>query len=157
MPFELTLRAVTPADEPFLQHLYASTRAEELALTDWSAAQKQAFVQAQFQAQTHHYRTYYPTATFSVIVHAGTPVGRLYVDRWPREIRIMDIALLPPYRNHGWGTQLLQHLLAEGQAQGKAVSIHVEKFNPAYRLYTRLGFAKVGETGVYDLLRWATP
>jgi hypothetical protein len=34
------------------------------------------------------------------------------------------------------------------------VTIHVEKNNPAMRLYRRLGFTAVEDKGVYDLMRW---
>ncbi|MDO9561897.1 MAG: hypothetical protein Q7J60_09770 [Bradyrhizobium sp.] len=43
----------------------------------------------------------------------------------------------------------------EATACGKAVSIHVEKFNPAIRLYRRLDFETVEDKGVYDLMRWS--
>jgi ribosomal protein S18 acetylase RimI-like enzyme len=42
----------------------------------------------------------------------------------------------------------------EAAAAGKAVTIHVEKNNPAMRLYRRLGFRTEEDKGVYDLMRW---
>ena len=45
----------------------------------------------------------------------------------------------------------------EAAACGKDVSIHVEKFNPAMRLYRRLGFTTEEDKGVYDLMRWSAP
>lgn len=149
-----SLRPATPDDRPFLWQVYASTRTDELAQVAWPEEHKQAFLDQQFNAQDAHYRTYYPTAQFMVIECAGEPVGRLYLADWPGEIRIMDIALLPAFRGRGWGTALLQAVLEQARVRGLAVSIHVEKFNPAYRLYTRLGFRPVGEHGIYDLLRW---
>jgi ribosomal protein S18 acetylase RimI-like enzyme len=147
----LRLRPVTPTehDTDFLAALYASTRAEELKMTDWSDDQKAQFCRMQFDAQTVHYTTHYTTAEFSIIEHDGIPAGRLYVDRWPNEIRIMDIALLPEHRGQGIGTQLLQSLIEESTASNKLLSIHVEKFNPALRLYERLGFKIAGEEHVY--------
>ncbi len=135
-----TLRPITPADQDFLYGVYASTRADELAVTDWDDAQKAAFLQMQFDAQHQYYQEHYPEASFSIVLVDGEPVGRLYVARWPDQIRIVDIALLPAHRNQEIGTILLQALLAEGDAIGKRVSIHVERFNPALRLYERLGF-----------------
>jgi ribosomal protein S18 acetylase RimI-like enzyme len=64
----------------------------------------------------------------------------------------MDVALLPEYRGQGIGTQLLRQVLAEGQARGLAVTIHVEKFNPALPLYRRLGFEVKTDRGVYYFL-----
>jgi ribosomal protein S18 acetylase RimI-like enzyme len=148
------LRAARPEDEDFLRQVYASTRAEELSLVDWSDAQKQAFIAAQFAAQDYSYRSHYPGADFHVIVVAGQPAGRLYVHRRPAEIRIMDLALLPQYRGRGIGSQLLAQVMAEGRARGLPVTIHVEKFNPALRLYQRLGFRVVDDKGVYCFLAW---
>ena len=148
------LRLACSEDADFLCSVYASTRAEELAATDWSAEQKRAFCRQQFDAQDTHYRAHYPTAEFSILERGGVAVGRLYVDRWAQEIRIMDIALLPEHRGAGIGTKLLQELQEEARAAGKALTIHVEKFNPALRLYERLGFKVREDKGVYLLMEW---
>jgi ribosomal protein S18 acetylase RimI-like enzyme len=148
------LRDATLADTDLLCQVYASTRAEELAVTDWSDAQKAEFCRMQFTAQDAYYRENYPTARFSVIERNGEPAGRLYVDRWAKEIRIMDIALLPEYRGVGIGTHFLRALMEEAGAAGKALSIHVEKFNPALRLYQRLDFRPREDKGIYLLLEW---
>src|SRR4051812_44150926 len=121
---QVHLRTATPEDAPFLRAVYASTREEELAQVPWTTEQKQAFTDGQFASQDAHYRAHYPTAEFFIIEKAGTPIGRLYVDRWSREVRIMDISLLPPSRGTGVGTRLLQELQEEARSEGKALSIH---------------------------------
>jgi RimJ/RimL family protein N-acetyltransferase len=150
----LSFRPVEESDLPFLARLYASTRAQELQPVPWTAAQTAAFLQSQFDAQHAHYRQYYPNAEWLVILRGGVPVGRLYLARWQREHRIIDIALLPEECGQGRGGALLRDLLDEAAAVGKAVTIHVEKLNPAMRLYRRLGFVAVEDKGVYDLMRW---
>jgi ribosomal protein S18 acetylase RimI-like enzyme len=150
----LIFRPASDPDLPFLGRLYASTRAEELADVPWNAQEKAAFLESQFKAQHAHYRQYYPDADWLVIVHGGDDVGRLYIERWPSQHRIIDIAFLPEFRGRGFGTALMQDLLDEAAAAGKAVSIHVEKFNPAMRLYRRLGFVTEEDKGVYDLMHW---
>ena len=152
---QVALRAATPEDEPFLLAVYASTRADELALVDWSDEQKAAFLQMQFTAQHRYYREHYADATFDVVLCDGEPAGRLYVARWPTEIRIIDIALLPVYRNRGIGAWLLERLLVEAAEANKRVSIHVERFNPALRLYARLGFQPIADLGVNLLMEWS--
>ena len=123
-------------------------------VTDWTAEQKDAFVRQQFEAQSVWYRDHYEGAQFDVILVDGEPAGRLYVHRRPNEIRLVDITLLPEYRQGGIGTSLLRDLLAEGEAAGKPVTIHVEIYNPAMRLYERLGFRPIEERGPYRLMEW---
>ncbi|HUP41984.1 MAG TPA: GNAT family N-acetyltransferase, partial [Thermoanaerobaculia bacterium] len=82
------------------------------------------------------------------------PIGRLYVDRWKDQIRLVDIALLPEHRGAGLGRAILEELLAEGDRSGLPVTIHVELNNPALRLYRRLGFRHVDSNGIYYLMRW---
>jgi ribosomal protein S18 acetylase RimI-like enzyme len=150
----LTFRPITEADLPFLARVYASTRTAELDVTDWSEAQKAEFLEAQFRAQHAHYQRYYPDADWLVAMCGGQAIGRLYIERWPSQHRIIDIAFLPEHRGKGFGSALLRDLMDEAAAAGKAVSIHVEKFNPAMRLYRRLGFQTEEDKGVYDLMRW---
>jgi ribosomal protein S18 acetylase RimI-like enzyme len=69
-------------------------------------------------------------------------------------MRIVDIALLPRYRNGGIGTAILRDILAEAATAGKPVRIHVEKFNPAMRWYERVGFRAIEDQGVYVLMEW---
>ncbi len=149
-----SLRPITPEDDSFLAAVYASTRAEELAVTGWSDEEKAVFCRRQFDAQSAHYREHYLGASFQVIEGDGRPIGRLYVARWEKEIRIVDIALLPEFRGAGIGTRLLHDLQDEARAAGKSLTIHVERFNPALRLYERLGFKQIEDKGVYLLLRW---
>jgi len=150
----LRLRTVTPEDEQFLRAVYASTRSEELARVPWSDEQKRAFIDMQFAAQDADYRRNYPDAQYSIIEVQGVPAGRLYVDRGSKEIRIIDIALLPEHRRAGIGTSLLRALQDEARATSKTLTIHVEKFNPARSLYHRLGFQQIEDKGVYLLLEW---
>jgi ribosomal protein S18 acetylase RimI-like enzyme len=151
---EIALRPTAPADTPVLIEIYGSTREAELALTNWDDAQKRAFVEMQFRAQDTHYRANYANAAYDLILVDGGPAGRLYVARWPHETRIMDIALLAPFRGRGIGSHLLRALQAEAQAAGTLLSIHVERFNPALALYVRLGFRLIEDKGVYLYLGW---
>ena len=106
----------------------------------------------QFDAQDAWWHENYAEASFDAILVDGEPAGRLYVHRGPSEIRIVDIALLPEHRGNGIGTWLLEELLAEGDAGGKSVTIHVERMNPALRLYERLGFSVAEDKGIYLFL-----
>lgn len=153
----ILLRPVDPEDSAFLFSVYASTRADEMALVAWSPAQKDAFLRSQYAAQDRFYRENYPGAVFQIILLDEKPAGRLYIHRRADEIRIMDIALLPGFRGHGTGTRLLQQVIDEGRARNLPVTIHVERFNPALRWYERLGFHLAEDKGVYLFLKWSPP
>lgn len=152
---DLTFRPITEADTEFLYEVYASTRKEELAPLDWSDAQKADFLRMQFKAQHVYYQQQFADAAYQVLLWKTQPIGRLYVLRRPDEIRIIDIAILPAWRQQGIGGVILRDLLAEGQAAGLPVRIHVEKQNPALRLYERLGFKPLEDHGVYLFLERA--
>lgn len=128
-----------------------------MALVNWSAEQKEAFLRSQFAAQDQFYRENYPGAVFQIILLDESQAGRLYMHRRADEIRIMDITLLPEFRGRGIGTQLLRQVLDEGRAENLPVTIHVERFNPALRWYERLGFRLAEDKGVYYFLKWSPP
>ncbi len=148
------LRAATDDDREFLIGLYGSVRAEELALVAWAPGQKEAFVRMQYEAQDREYRRLNPHGSFDVIEVQGIPAGRLYVDRRPAEIRIVDISLLPQFRGMGIGGGLLAGLMAEANGSGRMLSIHVELTNRAANLYTRLGFIEAARRGPYRRMEW---
>ena len=150
----VTFRPVTADDEPFLIRVYGSTRLEELALTNWDDALRDAFVQMQFAAQQAHYRQTYPNGEHLIILLDGEPVGRLYVAEIEAEIRIIDITMLPEHRKAGIGTPIIRQLMEEAAAIEKPLRIYVESFNPSQRLFERLGFVKVDESGYSYLLAW---
>ncbi|MBK8816391.1 MAG: GNAT family N-acetyltransferase [Methylococcaceae bacterium] len=153
----LSFKPITEADLGFLSAVYASTRAEEMALVDWDDEQKISFLKGQFSAQHQHYQQHYTNTEYLIILSNDMQIGRFYIARWPAEIRIVDLALLPEFRNLGFGSKILKDVLAEATEVVKSVTIHVERFNPARNLYQRLGFVKKGEHGIYDLMERSVP
>ena len=150
----LCFRAIRPADLEFLRGLYSSTRADEMARVPWSKEQQAHFLAMQFEAQHAHYMRHYADADFWVIEREADPIGRLYLDEWEDELRLIDIALLPEHRGRGLGTVVLHDVMEAAATRGKAVRAHVEKSNPAQRLYSRLGYRVIEDKQVYDLLEW---
>ncbi len=149
----VTLRPVTDDDREFLFRLYASTRAEEKTLAGWGDEQWEGFMRMQFKLQHDQYMRNHLHSSFDAVMAAGVLAGRLYVDRTPGEIRIVDISLLPEYRGRGIGEGLMRDVLREGDERGIPVSLHVESNNPALALYRRLGFQEEHFTGVYYFMK----
>jgi len=144
------LRSEREQDITFLSDLYASTREQELsAISGWNVADKRAFCDQQFMAQRHHYRSHIPNCVCQIVLCDGEPVGRLYTEERVTQIHLVDIALMPLHRGLGIGTTMLLALANAAAARGKGVGIFVEKYNPALRLYHRLGFVPISQTEIY--------
>lgn len=155
-PSNITLRPVISGDNDFLREVYESTRAAEMALVPWTDEQRQAFIQHQFTAQQEHYAQSYPSATHDIILLNDRQVGRLYVARLEREIRIIDVTLLPAERNAGIGSYLIRQLLDEAKHTKRSVRIWVEDFNPSLQLFERFGFSRSEQQGIHVLMEWTT-
>jgi ribosomal protein S18 acetylase RimI-like enzyme len=152
---KVTLRPVQESDNDFLLKVYGSTREQELAGVPWTTEQKQQFVRMQWEAQKNHYAAQHPKASHEVICVEGIAAGRLYLDRSGEKFHILDITLLPEYRNRGAGSFLLGQIMAEAKEAGKPVSIYVETYNPSLRLFQRLGFTSIQQEGLHLLLQCA--
>ncbi|WP_223763441.1 GNAT family N-acetyltransferase [Corallococcus sp. AS-1-6] len=159
-PFAPRLRTVTPADEPFLFTLYASTREQELAAWGWPPAQAELFLRMQHQAQARHYAATYAPGGHAIVEVEGVPVGRQWLVRTATELLLVDVTLLPARRGQGLGTHLLEALQAEAARARVPVRLHVTRDNPALRLYTRHGFTPVpgsDPASPYRELQWRAP
>lgn len=153
LPPGIALREEVAADHAFLEALYASTRAAELAQVDWDAPRRQAFLASQFALQHAHYRQHYAGAEWLVIEADGAPAGRLYVKAGREDLRLMDVALVEGLRGRGLGTALTREVIRYADALRLPVTLHVEPWNPALRLYERLGFRTVEMRGIYAFMR----
>lgn len=151
--FGVSYRQFTDDDLPFVTALYASTRREEVAATGWPPDMQAAFLAQQAAAQHSHYSIHFADGEWLIIERGGDAIGRLYLLDTPDALHITDIALMPESRGQGIGGAILADVLEQARGLGKAVSIHVERSNPARALYARLGFEMVEDCGVYDLLR----
>lgn len=153
---QLSLRPVTAGDDPFLQSVFRSTRDAELALLPMDDTQKEAFCALQFAAQDRSYRSAYPQAERMLVLHDGVPVGRLYLARADDALLVVDISLLPAWRNRGIGTTLLRDTIARAARDGLPTRLQVASSNRARSLYARLGFEPLtdpADPGMYLQLR----
>lgn len=153
----LSLQPASFEDSDFLFHVYASGRAQELAALPWTKSQKSEFLTMQFSAQSSAYQIQFPDLIHSLILDRGVPIGRLLVERRESEIRLVDLCLLPEHRGQGIGTELIGQLIQEACETQLPLRLHVEAFNPARRLYDRLGFLPLADRGVYIEMEWRPP
>jgi len=145
------VRPIEDEDRSLVAAIYATTRAEELAQVAWSAEQKRAFTDSQSRQQEAHYALHYPGAERLLVEAIGEPIGRIYLDT-TSEVRLMEVTLLPPWRNRGIGTHLTRIVLEYADLLRLPASLHVEPFNPAKRMYERLGFVVSETRGLYEFM-----
>jgi len=158
----LSLRDAADADWPFLQALFASLRAEEMALLAWPQADLDALLADQFRLQHHHLVTHFAGADFWIVERGDrkgmtTPVGRFYLDRSTPLWRVVDIGFLPEARGQGAGSELLGWAQATAIAAGAVgIDLHVAASNNRARaLYRRLGFRPADDGDGHHLrLAW---
>ncbi|MDG9886020.1 GNAT family N-acetyltransferase [Pseudomonas sp. GD04058] len=149
----VTLRALHPDDMAFIERLYAGSRAEEMSRSGWPAQQIAAFLKQQFNAQHAYYQAHYADGELLIIELQGQPIGRLYMFWGATTLNLIDITLLPEFHGRGIGSALIEAQLRRADEQGLKVELFVESYNPAQRLYGRLGFYVCGDSGVYLKLR----
>ncbi|MCE3263047.1 MAG: family N-acetyltransferase [Pseudoduganella sp.] len=153
----IEMRPAEAGDMSFMQQLYSSTRSAELHMGGCDLATETLLQGLQFKAQQTCFQTEYPQADLAVIMDRERPIGRLYVNYGPNELRILDICLLPEYRNRGIGLGLLRSLQAQGERLRLPVRANVMLGSPAQRLLQRCGFETLGMDGIYNVMEWMPP
>ena len=107
----------------------------------------------QFRAQAGSYRTQYPNSLHYVVLLGESPAGRIWVDRSPARVLLVDISILPAFQNRALGTALVSDLIAEAARAGVPVQCHVALTNHgSLRFHQRLGFEILSQDGVYYAL-----
>lgn len=150
----VTFRPAQLDDEDLLFTLYAASRSDEMSAWGWNQAQQEAFLRLQFKGRQQHFQTQFPNADHQIILLDGEPIGGMVIVRLDTAFRLADIVLLPQQRGKGYGARLIRDLLDEAEQANKAVQLFVERYNPAIRLYERLGFSITGDIGSHFSMEW---
>jgi ribosomal protein S18 acetylase RimI-like enzyme len=133
-------RIATRDDDHFLHEVYVSTRLDEVLNWGWEEDQRNKFLSMQWRMQKNSYQVQYPDSENLIISYEGLNSGRLMLNRTAEKIYLIDISLLPQFRNRMIGTALLLKLQKEGLLNKQTIELHVTTHNPARRLYERMGF-----------------
>lgn len=87
-----------------------------------------------------------PNSTTYLVCADDHPVARLRVVRRADYVEIAGVQVHPDWQSRGIGSAVITEIVDEGRAAGVPVELDVAKDNPdAERLYSRLGFIRVGE------------
>jgi ribosomal protein S18 acetylase RimI-like enzyme len=151
----LRLRPERAEDEGFRFALFCQSRPAEFALLQLDTAAMEQLMRIQFRAQTAGYRGAFPEAQLRIVERAGTPIGRIVIDRSAAGLRIVDQALLAAERNRGIGSAIMRQLIDEARDAGLPLRLKVAATNTAAaRLYLRLGFVAVETEPMSVEMEW---
>ncbi|MFN2578253.1 MAG: GNAT family N-acetyltransferase [Pyrinomonadaceae bacterium] len=152
-PESITLQPVRETDRDFLLQLYKSSRGDDLRALGWSEDRISDFLEMQHEAQRNLENEGEHTSDQLVLMNRK-PIGRLSIEARTDEIRCIDLALLPEYRNQGVGTLLINQLQAQAASAKCPLHLQVIRFNRAVNLFERLGFRRTSETGTHFQMEW---
>lgn len=153
-PESIATRSVKPEDHSFLVELYKSSRGDDLRGLGWDEPRISEFLDMQYEAQQNFYDSDYGSAADELILLEDKPIGRLMIESRPHEIRGVDLALLPEYRERGLGTGIIQKLQERAKREQKPLRLQVIRFSRAVNLFDRLGFVRTSETGTHFQMEW---
>jgi len=149
-----SIRSQSSDDFEFLHKLYQSTIERELSLLPFSEEQKIKFVEMQFNAQNRSCLENFADGEFFIIEYENKPIGRIYRAMADGILHIIDISILPEWRNLGIGSSLIVQSQDLAESRNVPLRLSVEKLNPAQHLYARLGFELIQEQAVFNVLEW---
>lgn len=144
-------------DSQFLYELYVTTRWEEVRSWGWEETMIHPFLKLQWTAQQHSYSLQYPGAEHLILAYDGQKVGQVLVVRSSASLSLVDLSVIPAWRNQGFGTLFIQELQAEAAAASIPIHLSVLQNNDrALRLYERLGFRHKAYSGLHIQMEWSS-
>lgn len=108
----------------------------------------------QFQAQNIDYQRNYPKASNDVILYRSKPAGRLILSTEHEDLHLIDLAILSEFRGQGIGTKIFEWSFEQSRRSKLPIRFYVEKINPAFRLYERLGFKIIADVTSHFQMEW---
>lgn len=130
----------TEEDSEFFMELYSEIKSSELHLDLWPEAFRIQMIEMQYNAFMQSTNSEFPNYYDYLILFKSEKVGRLQLDKNEQGFRIINISLLNSFRNKGLGSTIIKEILSEASNKNAPVSLEVDKVNPAFNLYSRLGF-----------------
>ncbi len=142
-------------DYEFLRTLYHTTR-PDLRSAGLPTDTLTTVLDQQFEVQYKHYEQRFGHAEHTIVTLRKKPIGRLWLHTASDDIRIVQVTMLPKYRNGGIGTHLIQQQSKRAMETDRTLTLHVEQYNAdAKRLYTRLNFKdKFSDHESHDFMQW---
>src|SRR5688572_27561105 len=154
-----SLRPSVPGDDEFLYEMFVASRERELAplpadMRDTLARQQYGIYRRGMSAAYSDARNLIVLGPARPAVPERVPIGALSLAERPDTLWLIDLVLHPDHRNRGWGTAILTSLMETCRRERRILKGSVAPYNPARRLYARLGLKEFGGERGYIALEW---
>lgn len=143
-----------PQVEEFLYQVFYSTKQEEAVSWGFPPEEADSFIRTQWVIRQQAYQLQYPYAKTELIIDNHRWIGSLMTLRTEEALHLIDLALLPTYRNQQHGSSIITKLQQDASERHIPILLHVLAMNPALRLYQRMGFHITGNHEPYLSMQW---
>lgn len=153
----LQTRPSLPEDAPFLHALFAAN-CTHLGALGLPPEALEALIDQQYAFRQADYHRRFPQARTLIALGDQAPVGQMVVNDDGTTLHLVDIAVAPSARGHGYGSALVQQVQTQARtALRQAVTLSVDPMNHvALRLYQALGFEAIETHPVQWRMVWRT-
>jgi ribosomal protein S18 acetylase RimI-like enzyme len=138
----------TEENSEFFMELFGEIKSSELHLDTWPEQLRHQLIRMQFQAFEKSIQSEFPESIDFLILYHSEKAGRLQLNKTGNGIRIINISLLPVFQNKGIGFEIINDILNEANLKKIPVNLEVDKINPAFNLYIKLGFKIINENEI---------
>ena len=154
---DIQLKKKDENDSEFLFQLFEEIKIAELNIFNWPEQMRNQFISMQYNAFEKMIKNEYPKADDFIIIYNFQNAGRLQLNKDNSGLRIINISLLPDFRNLGIGSKVIKDLLSEADSKKRPVYLEVDKVNPAFNLYSRLGFEIYHQDEIKYSMKYSSP
>lgn len=153
----LKFRGLEASDEPFRLELFVTSREREFSALP--EVMQHMLVAQQYAGYISGMATTYPDArhlVFSLPQASETDraAGIVSITDLGDHLQVIDLAVHPVFRNRGTGSLVLETVMEHCRSTGQIMRGSVTPYNPARRLYARLGIRELDAEHGYIRLEW---
>jgi hypothetical protein len=137
---DVQLKKKEKDDSEFLFRLFEELKIAELNIASWPELMKNQLVAMQYNAFEKMIKNEYPNSEDYLVVFNFQKAGRLQLNDDNEVLKILNISLLPAFQNLGIGSKIIKDIIINAGVKNKLVYLEVDKANPVFSLYKKLGF-----------------
>ncbi len=139
-------------DNPFFNELFTQLFEKKINLNGFPDAQKEMIIKIQFKAFESRYNN--SNVIPYLITYGKSKAGKAILEKLNNSILLSDITILYQFRNLGIGGRVIDLIKNKLSSNQNKIILHVDKGNPALRLYQKKGFKIISKNEIQFEMEW---